>query len=92
MMNKPNGIVLRDFVKNLTDDELGELLDAVVNRQLEKAREEEEAPSRYYTFSGEWYFGCWAKSKEEAERYLSEATIEDFELNFERVEVEVNDQ
>lgn len=91
MMNK-SGIVLRDFVKNLTEEELEELLSAVVNRKLEMEREEKEAPSRYYTFSGEWYFGCWAKSKEEAERYMEEAPIEEFELNFERVEVEVNDQ
>lgn len=83
---------LKDTIKYLTDEELGELLNEIVNRQLEKAREEEEAPSRYYSFSGEWYFGCWAKSKEEAERYMSEAPIEDFELNFERVEMEVNDQ
>ena len=83
---------LKDTIKNLTDEELGELLNEIVNRQLEKAKEEEETPSRYYSFSGEWYFGCWAKSKEEAERYMSEAPIEDFELSFERVEVEVNDQ
>lgn len=83
---------LKDTIKYLTDEELGELLNEIVNRQLEKAKEEEEAPSRYYSFSGEWYFGCWAKSKEEAERYMSEAPIEDFELNFERVEMEVNDQ
>ena len=86
-MGKSNFI----FIQDMSDEELEELLSAVVNRKLEKAREEEEAPSRYYTFSGEWYFGCWAKSKEEAERYLSEAPIEDFELNFERVEVEVNE-
>ena len=83
---------LKEALKSMTDEELGELLNEIVNRQLEKAREEEEAPSRYYTFSGEWYFGCWAKSKEEAERYMEEAPIEDFELNFERVEMEVNDQ
>ena len=83
---------LKDTIKNLTDEELGELLNEIVNRQLEKAKEEEETPSCYYSFSGEWYFGCWAKSKEEAERYMSEAPIEDFELSFERVEVEVNDQ
>lgn len=83
---------LKDTIKNLTDEELGELLNEIVNRQLEKAKEEGETPSRYYSFSGEWYFGCWAKSKEEAERYMSEASIEDFELNFERVEMEVNDQ
>lgn len=82
---------LKEAIQNLTDEELGELLNEIVNRQLEKAKEEEEAPSRYYTFSGEWYFGCWAKSKEEAERYMSEAPMEDFELNFERVEMEVND-
>ena len=82
---------LKEAIKNLTDEELGELLNEIVNRQLEKAKEEEETPSRYYTFSGEWYFGCWAKSKEEAERYMSEAPMEDFELNFERVEMEVND-
>ena len=86
-MSKSNFI----FIQDMSDEELEELLSAVVNRKLEKEREEKEAPSRYYTFSGEWYFGCWAKSKEEAERYLSEAPIEDFELNFERVEVEVDD-
>ena len=87
-MGKSNFI----FIQDMSDEGLEELLSAVVNRKLEKAREEEEKPSRYYTFSGEWYFGCWAKSKEEAERYMEEAPIEDFELNFERVEVEVNDQ
>lgn len=82
---------LKEAIQNLTDEELGELLNEIVNRQLEKAKEEEETPLRHYAFSGEWYFDCWARSKDEAERYLSEATIEDFELNFERVEVEVSD-
>lgn len=90
-MSKPEGIILRDFVKNLTDDELSALLEEVVNRQLEMAREEKEMPLRHYSFSGEWYFDCWARSKEEAERYMEEATIEEFELNFERVEVEVDE-
>lgn len=75
---------LKEALKNAT---LDELLDELVRRE----KKEEETPSRYYTFSGEWYFGCWARSKEEAERYMEEATIEDFELNFERVEMEVDD-
>jgi hypothetical protein len=82
---------LKEALKNMTDEELGELLNEIVNRQLEKAKEEEEEPLHHYSFSGEWYFDCWARSKDEAERYLSEATIEDFDLNFERVEMEVDD-
>jgi len=82
---------MKEALKNLTDEELGELLDEIVNRKLEKEREEKETPIRHYAFSGEWYFDCLARSKEEAERYLSEATIEDFDLNFERVEMEVDD-
>lgn len=35
---------LKEAIKNLTDEELGELLDLIVNRQLEKAKEEEETP------------------------------------------------
>lgn len=76
---------------NLSDEELGELLNEIINRKLEKECEEEEKPIRHYAFSGEWYFDCLARSKEEAERYMSEACIEEFDLNFERVEVEVED-
>ena len=81
---------LKDLMKNLTDEEIRIMLKDLTDIQKERQKEEEE-PEHYYTFSGEWYFGCWARSKEEAERYLSEASIEDFELNFERVEMEVRE-
>lgn len=81
---------LKEALKNLTDKELNELLDEIINHQMERAREE-ETPLHYYTFSGKWSFGCWARSQEEAEQYMEEATIELFDLDLESVEMEVND-
>ena len=71
---------LKEALKNLTDEELGELLNEIVNRQLEKEKEEIEAPQYYYEFTGTWSWGTWAKNKEDAVEQFKDAYTEDFEI------------
>lgn len=71
---------LKETLKNLTDEELGELLNEIVNRQLEKAKEEIETPQHYYEFTGTWSWGTWAPNKEDAVEQFKDSCIEDFEI------------
>lgn len=70
---------LKETLKNLTDEELGELLE-IINHQLEKEKEEIEAPQHYYEFTGTWSWGTWAPNKEEAVEQFKDTYIEDFEI------------
>lgn len=77
---------LKETIKNLTDEELGELLDLIVNRQLEKAKKKE--PDHYYEFTGTWSWGVWAPSKEEAVECFKDAYTEEFEILTDEYKVE----
>lgn len=79
---------LREVVENLTDEELGELLNEIVNRQLEKAKEAEDEPDHYYVFTGIWEWDVWAKSKEEAVKCFKESRPEEFSICTDEYKVE----
>lgn len=76
---------LKEAIQNLTDEELGELLDLIVNRQLEKAKKKE--PNYYYEFTGTWSYGVWAPNKEEAVECFKDACPEEFDLYTDEYEV-----
>lgn len=78
---------LKETIKNLSDEELGELLNEIINRQLEKAKEKEE-PNHYYVFTGTWEWGVWAPNKEEAIECFKESCPEEFDLCTDEYEVE----
>lgn len=78
---------LKETLKNLTDEELGELLNEIVNRQLEKAKEKEES-DHHYVFTGTWEWDVWAKSKEEAVECFEESCPEEFNICTDEYEVE----
>lgn len=77
---------LREVVENLTDEELSELLNEIVNRQLENAKKKE--PDHYYEFTGTWSWGVWAPNKEEAVECFKESCVEDFEILTDEYKVE----
>jgi len=79
---------LREALKDLTDEELGELLNEIVNRQLEKAKEAEEEPDHYYVFTGTWEWDVWAKSKEEAVKCFKKSRPEEFDILTDEYKVE----
>ena len=80
---------LKEALKNLTDEELGEILSEYANRQLEKVKKEEkEEPEHYYEFTGAWSWGVWAKSKEEAVKDFKHAYLQDFEILTDEYKVE----
>lgn len=79
---------LKEALKNMTDEELGELLTELVNCQREKAKEIEDEPEHYYVFTGTWSWDIWAKSKEEAERCFKNAYTEEFEILTDEYKVE----
>lgn len=76
---------LKEAIQNLTDEELGELLDLIVNRQLEKAKKKE--PDHYYEFTGTWSYGVWAPNKEEAIECFKDSCPEEFDLCTDEYEV-----
>ena len=82
---------LKEILKNLTDEELGEILSEYANRQLEKVKKEEEETEHYYEFTGTWVFGIWAKSKEEAEKYFRNANMDEFDILTDEYTIEQND-
>jgi len=45
----------------------------------------------YYTFSGAWSWGCWATSKEEAHDKFDNADLDEFDIDFSHVEIEVEE-
>lgn len=77
---------LREAIQNLTDEELGELLDLIVNRQLEKAKKKE--PDHYYEFTGTWSYGVWAPNKEEAIECFKDSCPDEFDLCTDEYKVE----
>lgn len=70
---------LKDRLKDLTDEELCEMLKDLKDLQEERQKEKEE-PEHYYEFTGTWSWGVWAKSKEEAVECFNNSYIEDFDL------------
>lgn len=67
-------------LKNLTDEEISEMLKTLTSLQEERLKEKEKATKHYYEFTGTWSWGVWARSKEEATKYFKDADIEDFEI------------
>lgn len=45
----------------------------------------------YYTFSGMWSWGCWAANEDEARDKFDDADLDDFDIDFSHVEVEVDE-
>lgn len=45
----------------------------------------------YYTFSGGWFWGCWATNEDEAYKKFNKADRDDFDINLNHVEVEVEE-
>ena len=45
----------------------------------------------YYTFSGMWSWGCWATNEEEARNKFDDADLDDFDIDFSHVEIEVEE-
>lgn len=45
----------------------------------------------YYTFSGSWSWGCWATNEDEARDKFDDADLNDFDIDFSHVEVEVEE-
>ena len=45
----------------------------------------------YYTFSGVWSWGCWATNEEEAHDKFDDADLDDFNIDYSHVEVEVDE-
>ena len=48
-----------------------------------------EPEGMYYTFSGTWSWGCWATDEDEAKDKFNDADLNDFNIDFTHVEVEV---
>jgi len=44
----------------------------------------------YYTFSGEWSWGCWATNEEEARRMFDDADISIIDIDCDNIEVRAN--
>lgn len=78
---------LKEALKNMTEEELSDLLE-IVSRQLEKAKEAEDEPDHYYVFTGTWEWGVWAPSKEEAVECFKESCPEEFDIYTDEYEVE----
>lgn len=78
---------LKDRLKDLTDEELCEMLKDLKDLQEERQKEKEE-PEHYYEFTGTWSWGVWAKSKEEAVECFNNSYIEDFDLLTDEYKVE----
>ena len=51
----------------------------------------EKPKKKYYTFSGLWSWGCWAENLDDAKRQFDEASFEDVDVDFDHVEIEVDD-
>lgn len=47
--------------------------------------------NKYYTFSGMWSWGCWAKNIDDAKRQFADAYNEDLDIDTDHVEIEVDD-
>ena len=45
----------------------------------------------YYTCSGMWSWGCWAANEDEARDKFDDADLDDFDIDFSHVEVEVDE-
>lgn len=78
---------LKDRLKDLTDEEICEILKDLKDLQEERQKEKEE-PEHYYEFTGTWSWGVWAKSKEEAVECFNNSYIEDFDLLTDEYKVE----
>lgn len=78
---------LKDRLKDLTDEEICEMLKDLKDLQEERQKEKEE-PEHYYEFTGTWSWGVWAKSKEEAVECFNNSYIEDFNILTDEYKVE----
>lgn len=81
---------LKDRLKDLTDEELCEILKDLKDLQ-EKRQKEKEEPEHYYEFTGTWSWGVWAKSKEEAVECFNNSYIEDFDIYADEYKIEVDE-
>ena len=46
---------------------------------------------KYYVFSGVWSWGCWATDADEARDKFDDADLDDFDIDFSHVEMEVEE-
>ena len=70
---------LKDANKNLSDEEIGEILTELTIR-LREGQKEPPTERHYYEFTGTWSWGTWATSREEAVECFKESCIEDIEI------------
>lgn len=47
---------------------------------------------KYYIFNGSWSWGCWATDREEARKQFDEAYTEDFDIDCDHIEIEVDER
>lgn len=50
-----------------------------------------EPKERYYTFSGMWSWGCWAKSEDDAKRQFDAIYYDDISIDDSHYKIEVED-
>ena len=79
---------LKEALKNMTDEELGELLPELIDRLREGQKESEPESNHYYEFTGTWSWGVWAPNEEEAVECFKESCIEEFEILTDEYKVE----
>lgn len=69
----------KERLEELSEEEIEKLLNLWTETKKQEPCPEEEK-EHYYEFTGTWSWGTWAKSKEEAEKYLKLSYAEDFDL------------
>ena len=85
-------ISIFDFIKSASDETLMKMAELTQAEQQERKAQKEEAEQKYYTFSGTWSWGCWAANKEEAKnKFDDEAYSENFEIDYDHIQIDVDD-
>lgn len=85
-------ISIFDYIKNASDETLMEMAKLTQTEQRKREVQKEEAKNKYYAFSGTWSWGCWAANEEEAKnKFDDEAYPEDLDIDYDHVQIEVDD-
>lgn len=63
----------------------------VISNALIKSCQQPKPKKMYYTFSGVWSWGCWASNEEEARRMFDDADINIIDIDYDHIEIEVDE-
>ena len=75
----------------LTDEELQELIDSFKAEQDKRLADTVQPKQQYYIFTGEWSWGCYATSEEDAKRQFEDAFYDELSIDDQTYEVRVED-